>query len=77
MAIVRLKDLKPGMVLASHARDSNGRLLLTLGEEITPKHIRTFKAWGFPKWILKVLLPRMQTRRVGFPMIRRNRFLPT
>lgn len=46
MAKVRLKDLKLGMVLASHARDPNGRLLLPAGEEITDKHIRTFKAWG-------------------------------
>jgi len=34
------------MVLASHTRDSNGRLLLTAGEEITDKHIRILKAWG-------------------------------
>lgn len=46
MAIVKIKDLKQGMVLANHARDSNGRLLLTVGEVITDKHIRTFKAWG-------------------------------
>ncbi len=46
MAIVRIKDLKLGMVLSNHAKDPNGRLLLTVGEEITDKHIRTFKAWG-------------------------------
>jgi len=46
MANVRIKDLKPGMVLANHAKDPNGRLLLSVGEEITDKHIRTFKAWG-------------------------------
>ncbi len=34
------------MVLARHARDPNGRLLLREGEEITANHIRTFKAWG-------------------------------
>ena len=46
MAKVRIKYLKLGMVLASHARDPNGRLLLPAGEEITDKHIRTLKAWG-------------------------------
>ncbi len=53
MAIVRLKDLKPGMVLASHAMDPNGRLLLTVGEVITDKHIRTFKAWGISELDIK------------------------
>ncbi len=46
MAKVRVKYLKLGMVLSSHARDPNGRLLLPAGEEITDKHIRTLKAWG-------------------------------
>ena len=46
MGKVRIKDLKMGMILASHARDPNGRLLLPAGEEITDKHIRTLKAWG-------------------------------
>ena len=53
MANVRIKDLKPGMVLASHARDPNGRLLLSVGEEITGKHIRTFKAWGMTEVDIK------------------------
>jgi len=46
MANVRIKDIKQGMVLASPARDPNGRLLLSVGEEITDKLICTFKAWG-------------------------------
>lgn len=46
MQKIRIKDLIPGMVLASHALDLNGRLLLKGGEEITDKDIRTFKAWG-------------------------------
>jgi len=46
MVNVRVKDLKQGMILANHAKDPNGRLLLAIGEEITDKHIRTFKAWG-------------------------------
>ncbi len=46
MAKVRIKDLKAGMVLASHARDSNGRLLLPAGEEVSDKHIHTLMAWG-------------------------------
>lgn len=37
------------MVLASHAKDPNGRLLLPAGEKITDKHIRTFMAWGIPE----------------------------
>lgn len=53
MAIVRIKDLKPGMILASPAKDPNGRLLLTDGEEITGKHIRTFKAWGIAEVDIK------------------------
>jgi hypothetical protein len=46
MVKVRIKNLKVGMVLASHAKDPNGRLLLPAGEKITDKHIRTFMAWG-------------------------------
>ena len=46
MGKVRIKDLKMGMILGSHARDPNGRLLLPAGEEITDKHILTLKAWG-------------------------------
>jgi hypothetical protein len=46
MGTFRIKDLKMGMILASHARDPNGRLLLPAGEEITDKNIRTLKAWG-------------------------------
>ena len=46
MGKVRIKELKMGMVLASHARDPNGRLLIPAGEEITDKHILTLKAWG-------------------------------
>jgi len=46
MANVRIKDLRQGMVLANHARDLNGGLLLAIGEKITDKHILAFKAWG-------------------------------
>jgi hypothetical protein len=46
MAKIRIKDLKMGMVLASHAKDPNGRLLLPAGEKISDKHIRTLMAWG-------------------------------
>ncbi len=53
MANVRIKDIKQGMVLASPARDPNGRLLLSVGEEITDKLICTFKAWGITEVEIK------------------------
>jgi len=49
MGTVRIKMLKPGMVLADDVRDIRGRLLLTRGRPIGPEHIRIFKMWGIPQ----------------------------
>jgi HD-like signal output (HDOD) protein len=46
MGTVRIKKLRPGMVLADDVRDVKGRLLLAKGKPIGPEHIRIFKIWG-------------------------------
>lgn len=46
MIIVRLKNIKPGMVSSSEVKDARGRVLLGTGQAITSKHIKAFKAWG-------------------------------
>ncbi len=46
MPLLRIKDLKSGMIVAKRIVDKNGRLILSAGEKISSKHIRTFKAWG-------------------------------
>jgi len=49
MGTVRIKMLKPGMVLADDVRDIKGRILLTRGRPIGSEHIRIFKMWGIPQ----------------------------
>jgi HD-like signal output (HDOD) protein len=49
MGNVRLKMLKPGMVLADDVRDIKGRLLLMKGKPVGTEHIRIFKMWGIPQ----------------------------
>jgi HD-like signal output (HDOD) protein len=49
MGTIRLKKLKPGMMLADDVRDVKGRLLLARGKPIGPEHIRIFKIWGIPQ----------------------------
>lgn len=46
MAIVKLKNLKIGMVLAGDAKDLNGRVLLKSGAKITEKNLKILKSWG-------------------------------
>ena len=46
MARINLEDIRPGMVLASDAKDRNGRILLGAGNELTDKHLKIFKMWG-------------------------------
>jgi hypothetical protein len=46
MGAINLENIKPGMVLASDAKDLNGRVLLKAGTELTEKHLRVFKIWG-------------------------------
>jgi len=49
MGVIHTDKLIPGQLLAEDVRDINGRLLLTKGEKIQPKHIRIFKIWGIPE----------------------------
>jgi putative nucleotidyltransferase with HDIG domain len=49
MATVRIKKLKPGMVLADDVYDIKGRLLMPRGKPIGPEHIRILKIWGIPQ----------------------------
>ncbi|MBF0380465.1 MAG: hypothetical protein HQL69_05565 [Magnetococcales bacterium] len=53
MAIKRVVDVDPGMVLASDAMDMSGRMLLAAGKEITAKHLKIFRTWGVPEVDIK------------------------
>jgi len=46
MACLSVDDLKNGMVLSEDVFDINSRLLLSKGQQITPKQIRVLKIWG-------------------------------
>ncbi len=46
MGKIHLDDLKPGMVLASDLKTRQGRLLLSKGEVISERLIKTCKTWG-------------------------------
>ena len=64
MALIRINQLKPGMVLDKNVVDRTGRLLLTSGHKITAKHIRTFKAWGITEVEVEALF---EAERDGKP----------
>ena len=49
MPFLSIDQLKPGMVLATDVTDANGRLLLSEGKSIAPKHLNIFKMWGVPE----------------------------
>ena len=49
MPFLSIDQLKPGMVLATDVTDANGRLLLSGGQSIAPKHLNIFKMWGIPE----------------------------
>ncbi len=49
MPFLSIDQLKPGMVLATDVTDANGRLLLSEGQAIAPKHLNIFKMWGVPE----------------------------
>jgi hypothetical protein len=53
MAIKRILDVNPGMILASDAMDMSGRMLLAAGKEITAKHLKIFRTWGVPEVDIK------------------------
>jgi hypothetical protein len=46
MLNLKIKDLKPGMILAEPVRNNQGVLLLEAGVRISKKNIRIFKSWG-------------------------------
>ncbi len=46
MSLVKINQIKPGMVLAEDLKDRHGRFLLPSGAILTKKHIRTLKMWG-------------------------------
>jgi putative nucleotidyltransferase with HDIG domain len=49
MLFLSISQLKPGMILATDVTDTNGRLLLSKGQSIAPKHMNIFKMWGVPE----------------------------
>lgn len=49
MPYMSIDQLEPGMILATDVTDTNGRLLLSEGQEITHKHLNIFKMWGVPE----------------------------
>ena len=46
MSCISVNALEKGMVLSQDVLDINARLLLSKGQQITPKHIRILKVWG-------------------------------
>ena len=46
MACLSVDNLKNGMVLSEDVLDINAKLLLSKGQQITPKQIRVLKIWG-------------------------------
>ena len=46
MTKVKIKDLQEGMILADDVKDQNGMLIVSHGQSISEKHLRTFKTWG-------------------------------
>ncbi len=46
MGIVKIGQLRPGMVVGRDVKDCNGRLLVAAGAALTDNHIRVLKIWG-------------------------------
>ena len=46
MGAINIRNLKPGMVLASPVRNLQGVMILGEGIEITHKHLSMLKSWG-------------------------------
>jgi hypothetical protein len=46
MGKVKIDTLEPGMVLAADLFHVDGRLILSKGLNLTPKHLRVLKMWG-------------------------------
>jgi hypothetical protein len=46
MAVVLLKNLRPGMLVAEDVKDLNGNILIYKGVELEDKHEKILKSWG-------------------------------
>ena len=46
MALMKLQDLKPGMILENPVYDFQDMLLLKEGVELTEKNLKMMKSWG-------------------------------
>lgn len=46
MPVLKVQDLKPGMILVNEVQNYSGRKLLPEGTLLTEKHILNLKAWG-------------------------------
>ena len=46
MTIIKLKNLKVGMVLSGDIKGLNGRVLMKYGAKISKKHLKILKSWG-------------------------------
>lgn len=46
VGLINIDDIRAGMVLAENVTDQRGRVLLTMGCEITEKHLRILRMWG-------------------------------
>ena len=46
MSYLSIDTIKDGQILQEDVHDINGRLLLSKGQAIEPKHIRIFRIWG-------------------------------
>jgi len=66
MGLLKVQDLKPGMVLEEDLRSSNGRLLLQQGARIEERHLRTCKIWGIAEARVRgVSAEEVETRRLS------------
>ncbi len=46
MGVIRVNDLKDGMVLACEVSNKHGNILLEKGDTLSEKHIMLLKSWG-------------------------------
>lgn len=46
MDLVTIEQLRPGMVLATHATDRRGRLLIPAETQLSDRHVEALRHWG-------------------------------
>ena len=51
--LVKLDDIKPGMVLDKDVANLQGAVLLRKGSEVTERHLGIFKTWGVNSIFIK------------------------